>query len=46
MIETAMACHTPVTDFLHMPFGDFLAMRHALNNVLERQKENKPEAGK
>lgn len=44
-METAMLCHTPVTDFLNMPIEDFLLMRKALHNVLERQQANRAEAG-
>ena len=37
-METARLSYTPVTDYLHMPLEDFMAMRDALGNVLEREK--------
>ena len=38
-METSLLSHTPVTDYLHMPLSDYLMMRRALCNVLERQRE-------
>lgn len=38
MIETSRLSYTPVTDYLNMTLRDFLLMRQALENVLEREK--------
>ena len=37
-METSRLSYTPVTDYLNMTLRDFLLMRQALENVLEREK--------
>ena len=44
MIEVSRLTYTPVTDYLHMPFRDFLTVREALSNILERERAAREEA--